>query len=179
MTSKSSIKKALLFLLPTLGVYISMLLFSIPQVMRYSNGMKILDLMPMGYDTEYVSELFENLGVVGREVYLVPQLLLDMIYPALFAITYSLILTFVFERAFFSKSRIQKWSILPFFVGACDYLENIGIIVMLNIYPKTNVLIVNITSIFSILKSFLTIIVFAFIVGGVGYLMVKKVNTKI
>lgn len=71
-------------------VYAFMLIITIPKTMRFSNGMKLLDMMPTGYDFEYINTLFDTLGEKGREVYLYNQIPVDMIYPFLFGISYCL-----------------------------------------------------------------------------------------
>ena len=68
-----------------------MLIITIPKTMAFSNGMKLLDMMPSGYDSEYITSLFEALGEDGRHAYLYSQLPVDMIYPLLFGISYCLI----------------------------------------------------------------------------------------
>ena len=52
----SSGKKVLgLFILTNL-VYAFMLLVTIPKTMVFSNGMKLLDMMPTGYDYNYANK---------------------------------------------------------------------------------------------------------------------------
>ncbi len=79
-------KKVLLFFILSNIVYAFMLLVTIPKVMSYSNELKILDMLPTGYDLKYINTLFEALGVEGRAVYLYSQLPVDFIYPFLFAV---------------------------------------------------------------------------------------------
>jgi hypothetical protein len=81
-----------LFIL-TNAVYVFMLTVTIPKTMGFSNGMKLLDMMPTGYDLNYVSELFNSLGEIGRRTYLTNQIPVDMIYPLLFGLNYCLPLT--------------------------------------------------------------------------------------
>jgi hypothetical protein len=78
----SGIKVLGLFIL-TNAVYVFMLTVTIPKTMEFSNGMKLLDMMPTGYDFNYVNELFSSLGENGRETYLTSQIPVDMIYPLL------------------------------------------------------------------------------------------------
>ena len=42
-----------------------MVLYTIPQTSAFANGMSILDLKPIGYDLNYVNQLFGRLGEVG------------------------------------------------------------------------------------------------------------------
>ena len=48
--------------------------------MAFSGGMKLLDMMPLGYDMDYINTLFETLGEKGRDIYLYNQIPVDMIY---------------------------------------------------------------------------------------------------
>ena len=174
----SSGKNVLLFFVVTQIFYGTMLLFSIPKVMQYSNGMKILDMLPTGYSAEYVQTLFQTLGEIGQNVYLFQQIPLDMFYPGLFAISYSLLLAFIFKKVFSKESKLQLLSIVPIFGGLSDYFENIGIIAMLNIYPNFIPKLANITAVFSVLKSTFTIIMFVLLTFGIMMFPIKKLKNR-
>ena len=89
LLEKYSTGKILLILfLITQFLYFIILLVSIPYVMQYSDSMKLLDMMPTGYDIEYGEKLFETLGEKGRYAYLFIQIPIDLIYPAFFIIAY-------------------------------------------------------------------------------------------
>ncbi len=77
-------KKVLSLFILTNVVYLFMLMVTIPKTMGFSNGMKLLDMMPTGYNQDYVNKLFRTLGENGREIYLTNQIPVDMIYPLLF-----------------------------------------------------------------------------------------------
>jgi hypothetical protein len=157
-------KVLLLFILANL-VYAIMLIITIPEVMHYSGGMKILDMMPTGYDTHYVNTLFNTLGISGRDSYLYHQLPLDLIYPALFGISSCLVLAYFLNKLEKLNSPLFYLCFIPLFSGFFDYGENIGIIMMLKDYPNISVLQVQITNVFSVLKStFVTIYFFILIV---------------
>ncbi len=175
LLGKHSTGRNVIFLLViTQIIYFLMLLYTIPTVMSYANGMKILDLMPMGYSADYAKRLFDELGVVGRNYYLFRQIPLDMIYPFLFAVTYSLLLTYLFKKSFDSESKLQFLSIIPLFGGFFDYLENIGIIIMLFSYPKFSAILASVTNLFSILKSISTTLFFVLLVIGIVAFIIKK-----
>lgn len=142
----------LLFILTNL-IYLFMLFVTIPMVTEYSNGMKILDMMPGGYDLEYVNTLFETLGEKGRQTYLYRQLPADMFYPGLFTVCYSLLFCFLLKKIRFHQSTFFYFSLLPIICGASDYIENLGIITMIKQYPNISEETVAITNTFSILKS--------------------------
>ena len=108
INSTNSGKKILgLFILTNL-VYVFMLTITIPKTMGFSKGMKLLDMMPIGYDLNYVSELFSSLGEIGRKTYLTYQIPVDMIYPLLFGLTYSLLLAYSLKKLNKLKIKEQK-----------------------------------------------------------------------
>lgn len=147
----------LLFILANI-VYAIMLIITIPEIKHYSGGMKILDMMPTGYDAHYVNTLFNTLGIQGRYAYLYHQLPLDLIYPALFGISSCLLLAYFLNKLKKLDSPLLYLCLIPLFSGFFDYGENIGIIMMLKDYPNISELQVQITNAFSISKStFVTI----------------------
>lgn len=171
VVKNTSGKKVLGLFILTNVVYLFMLFVTIPKTMEFSNGMKLLDMLPTGYNQDYVNELFKTLGKNGREIYLTNQIPVDMIYPLLFGLTYSLLLAYFLKKLNKLKSPFSNLSILPIIAGISDYLENIGIITMLNSYPNLTKAMVKTTNIFSVIKStstsifFITLIVILIILG--------------
>ena len=104
-----------------------MLIVTIPEVMQHSGGMKILDMMPTGYDAQYVNSLFSILGTAGRDLYLYHQLPLDLIYPSLFGISSCLVLAYFLNKLGKLNSWLFYLCLLPLLSGLFDYMENIGI----------------------------------------------------
>ncbi|RUT79995.1 hypothetical protein [Ancylomarina longa] len=153
-------KKVLGLFILTNVVYIFMLTVTIPKTMEFSNGMKLLDMMPSGYDLNYVSELFSSLGENGRETYLTSQIPVDMIYPLLFGLSYCLLLGYFLKKLNKLNSPFLYLCLLPVIAGISDYLENIGIITMLNNYPDLTETMVNATNTFTVLKSISTSVFF-------------------
>jgi hypothetical protein len=149
-------KKVLGLFILTNAVYIFMLTVTIPKTMGFSNGMKLLDMMPTGYDLNYVTELFNSLGENGRETYLTTQIPVDMLYPLLFGLTYCLLLGYFLKKLNKLNSPYLYLCLLPVIAAILDYSENIGIIAMLNGYPNLTQVSVSTTNIFSILKSIST-----------------------
>ena len=52
------------------------------------------------YDGMEALSLLESLGPEGRSAYLFPQLVLDFVYPGLFAICFSLMFVWLYSRRF-------------------------------------------------------------------------------
>ncbi len=176
-------KKVLFLFVLTNIVYAIMLLITIPKTMAFSNGLPLLDMMPTGYDAEYILSLFETLGENGRHTYLYNQLPVDMIYPSLFGISYFLIIGYFLKKTNKLDSILFYLCFLPIIAGIADYLENIGIITMLNNYPNLSQISMNATNYFSILKSMTTTVFFLaliiiLIILGIKTLK-KSVSSKV
>lgn len=152
-----------LFILTNL-VYVIMLAVTIPKTMAFSEGMKLLDMKPTGYDYAYVNELFKALGENGQKIYLTNQIPVDMIYPLLFAISYCLLMAYLLKKLSKLNTPYIYLCILPVIAGVSDYCENIGIITMLKNYPSFTETTVSLTSTFSVIKSISTSIFFIAII---------------
>ena len=151
--------------------------------MTFSNGMKLLDMMPTGYNSEYVYALFETLGVEGRSIYLYNQIPIDMIYPFLFGISYSLLIAYFLRKLNQLNTPFFYLCFLPIIAGIADYLENFGIIHMLNNYPDLSQIAIDSTNIFSIMKSTTTIIYFialiiTLVMFGIKIAKVRKMGAN-
>ncbi len=164
-------KKVLGLFILTNVIYIFMLTVTIPRTMSHSNGMKLLDMMPTGYDLNYVSQLFDSLGEIGRRYYLTNQIPVDMIYPLLFGLSYCLLLAYFLKKLKKLNAPYIYLCLLPIIAGIADYLENFGIITMLKSYPDLTQGMVSTTSLFSVIKSistslfFITLIIVLILLG--------------
>ena len=170
-------KKVLGLFVLTNVVYIFMLTVTIPRTMNFSNGIKLLDMMPTGYDLNYVNELFSALGENGRQIYLRNQIPVDMIYPLLFALSYALLLAYFLKKLNKLKVPFTYLCLLPVLTGIADYLENFGIINLLNNYPDLSDTAVQATSTFSLIKSISTsafFVVLIVILIGLGVTIVNR-----
>jgi hypothetical protein len=165
----------------TNAVFVFMLTVTIPNTMNFANGIKLLDMMPMGYDLSYVSTLFNALGETGRETYLTNQIPVDMLYPLLFGLTYSLFLAYLLKKLDKHKTSYIFLCLLPIIAGITDYLENIGIILLIQSYPSLSETLVKTTNIFSITKSTSTSIFFIILIVillMLGVKSLKKIKTN-
>ena len=173
-----SSKKVLLFFLLATIAYLLMLFVTIPKVMAFSDEMRLLDMMPMGYDLSYVTKLLTTLGQEGRDTYLYNQIPLDMIYPLLFGIGYCLILAFFLNKMNKLEAPYLYLCLLPLIAGKADYLENIGIITLLKSYPDISESMVSLTNVFSIVKSSSTTLYFIILIVTLLVLGIKNINNK-
>jgi len=153
-------KKVLFLFIVANIIYTIMLTITIPEVMNYSGGMKLLDMMPTGYNAEYVNKLLITLGEQGIHVYLYHQIPVDMIYPLLFGVSNCLVIAYFLNKLGKLDSPIFFLCYLPLLAGLFDYHENIGIITMLRTFPDNSSLLSTITNVFSVLKSIFTTVFF-------------------
>ena len=163
----------------TMLVFATILWVTIPAVLTLAPDMALFDMSPAGYSVEYASELLGAIGAEGRQLYLTRQLPVDFIYPGLFAIGYTLLLTWLFKKGFAQDSSIFYVVFVPMLAGLFDYFENIGIILMLNSYPNISPQIVAITSMNSIIKSGLTVAFYCLLMFGIIMVARNKVRPAI
>lgn len=165
-----------LFILTNL-VYVFMLTVTIPKTMKFSNGMKLLDMMPTGYDLNYVSELFSSLGADGRATYLTSQIPVDMVYPILFAFTYCFLLAYFLNKLNKLHSPFSYLCLFPIIAGIADYFENFGIIIMLKSYPDLTENVVKATNAFSLIKSIFTSLFFIVLMVALIILVIRSLKS--
>ena len=171
-------KKVLLLFLLTNIVYAVMLTVTIPKTMTFSNGLKLLDMMPLGYDLEYINMLFGTLGENGRQVYLTNQLPVDMIYPLLFGISYCLLIGFFLKKLNKLDSFFFYLCFLPLIAGIADYIENFGIFTMLYNFPDFSPFTAKVTNVFSVVKSMTTTVFFIALIITLLMLGISKIKER-
>jgi len=172
-------RKVLFLFVITNIIYGIMLMVTIPKTMGFSKGMKLLDMMPMGYDSEYINTLFEALGENGRGVYLYNQIPIDMVYPFLFGISYCLLLVYFLQKINKLNSAFFYLIFLPIIAGIADYIENFGIINMLSSYPNQSQLSMDVTNVFSIIKSMTTTVFFVALIITLAIFGYKTIVERI
>ena len=158
--------------------YTIMLTITIPKVTGFSNGMKILDMMPTGYDAAYVNTLLNTLGEKGRNAYLYNQIPFDMVFPLFFGISLCLIFAYILKRLGKLEGSLFYICYLPLISALFDYGENIGIITLLNSYPNQINLMAQITNVFSVLKSSTTTLDFIIVITLLIALWLRKPAVK-
>ena len=83
-----------------------------------------------------VTETYNNRFIRYR------QFSLDFVYPGLFAISFCLLLSWLFARNLRADSKMFYLCLVPLFSGLFDYLENICIVFMLTSFPNVPKLLV-------------------------------------
>jgi hypothetical protein len=166
--------KTLFAFLIAQAVYFYMIFVTIPEVSAYADGLQLLDVKPFGYDVQYVETLMEKLGPEGRMAYKSRQIPPDMIYPLLFAISMALLMAYVLKKTVAEESLIFLVCLIPFFAAGLDYIENFGILHILNEYPAIDAAQVMALSQVTIWKSLLTTLVFLILIPAVIIWFIKR-----
>lgn len=166
-----------LFVLTT-SVYLTLLLLTLPRLQAFAPQLAIPDMMPGGYDAAHVARLFEHLGSEGRAYYLYRQLPLDMLYPALFAATYALLLRALLRRLRWQGAlwRVVPW--LPVAGGVMDYAENAVLIRQLLVYPEVSAAWVAAGSLASRIKSVAVVLSLLSVLLLLGVMVANRFRNK-
>lgn len=131
------------------------------------------------YSPEKAYQLIGSYSEEGRQDYALIELTLDLFYPVLSALFFSLLTIYTFRRIFPLNSFWQKLPLLGPLVMAVDYLENTGILVMLFSYPRRLDVVAQAANIFTVTKSALSVIELILMVIGLVGLLGKIVYTMI
>ncbi len=162
----------------SMSVYLLIVLYSIPLVSGYAQEMMLFDMLPTGYTYDYAVSLLSQLGTEGRGLYLSLQLPLDLVYPLSFGISHAWIICWLLGKAG-TTSRLASYAcLLP--VAGCllDYSENIAIFSMLTSYPGITESDVQLSSTFTIFKSFFVTITYVVICGLLVLTTARKMRAK-
>ncbi len=147
-------KAAILFGLSAMIVYLLMVLGTLKHLSDLAMVLPF-DLRPTGYSQADAAGLLEALGEAGRQYYLMRQIPLDTLYPALLALT--LISTLRWRAARSGPTVMTRiGGPLAVMAAAFDYLENLGIVFMLLVGAEPYPMLIHAASMASILKSALT-----------------------
>lgn len=162
----------------TMIVYLAILFYSIPKVVASAPEMKLFDVSPSGYTTDYAISLLNAIGPEGRDLYLSLQLPLDFIYPGLFIISWSLVFAWLLKKNYALESKVYYTLYLPILAGLFDYIENVLIIMMLKAYPDLGSGLVTAASFATIIKSILSSIFMTLLILSIIQVIWKSIFKK-
>lgn len=171
-------RTVLILFVITQVVYATILLYTIPAVLEEAPDMKLFDMSPSGYSSEYAGNLLNAIGADGRQTYLTLQLPMDFVYPGLFAVTYALLLVWLFNKGFVRESPVFYLAFVPTIAGLFDYLENIGIIMMLRSFPNISAATVAFASMSSVIKSVFTVGFYILLLVGIIAFARRRVSAR-
>ena len=150
-----------------------------PKLVSYAGEMKILDVMIMGYNIDYVNVFFKTLGEKGRDIYLYEQLAIDMIYPLGYGGFLCLSLAWILKKKKINLTSIGlAICILPLIVIFLDFIENISNAILLLKYPKISSYQVTFSCIMTYLKYFFLVVSVLTLFVLYGMFIVNKIKIK-
>ena len=145
------VRRTIIIGLAALFVYAQMVFGTLSKLEEIA-GLVPFDLRPTGYSPTEARALLSALGEQGRSYYLERQMVLDLFYPVLLALTLSHLLSLIKPRP--NLILLRRICLgLVWCAALFDYLENLGIATMLMRWPTVpDALIIN-TSFASVLKA--------------------------
>ena len=162
----------LVFLALALGLYLTMVLGTIPTIRAESGGVEVFDLRFAGYSEADARLILSSLPESARAYYGRVQIPIDFAYPAAMALFGAFALAWARRRV-----HIPRWSlVLPFVPAAFDYLENIFVLLMLSGSDSTP--IVTAASIWTISKSVSTTVVMTGLVAVIAVYVYKSMASR-
>lgn len=167
-------KPAILFGLGAVMIYLVMVLGTLRYLTDIAEVLPF-DLRPTGYSQVDAAVLLEALGETGRQYYLMRQLPLDTLYPALLALT--LISTLRWRAAKFGPTLMTRTGVpLAILAATFDYLENLGIGLMLLV--GADPALVQATSTATVLKSALTSAAILAVVAAMAGVLLRRMSRQ-
>ena len=176
LQSASSGRTVFILFVLTNVVYATIQGYSIPLVLSHSPESILFDMSPAGYSYAEAIELLRSLGPEGRNTYLTTQIPIDLVYPAMFGISYALMITWILKQGLPNHSKAHFLAFIPVLAGLFDYLENASIVAMLYAFPDVSENLVQVASSFTLAKSVLTTLFFLFLLISLVYLAIWRLK---
>ena len=105
------------------------------QIEGYSGGVSLIDLN-LTYSPQTAREMVGAYGAEGRSLYRLFALTGDVLYPVVYSTLTALLITWLFRRGGPAVWRWRAVALVPFGAMIFDWLENVGIVTMLSLYPN-------------------------------------------
>lgn len=144
-------------------------------IKSFSGDIGPIDLM-MAPSADTLISAITAYGVEGRAFYSTIELTVDIIYPISYAFFYSLLIGFVFKRAFNPENKIQWLNVLPFGAWLFDLIENIIILTLFSSFPNLPAPLLMILTVVNAIKwSFAGLSILSLLIG-LGAWIFKKIK---
>jgi di/tricarboxylate transporter len=156
---------ALALFAATVGLYLVMVLWSLPRISSEAGGLIPFDMRPLGYGFEEAKAFLAALTPEGKRFYTQVQHRLDLAYPAMMALSLAVALGWAWRDV---PRAVVAAMILVAFAGAgFDYLENSMVGAILDAGPDgVTAGMVRAASSASVLKSAATTVAMTLLVTG-------------
>ncbi len=126
------------------------------------------------YTPDGAYNLISSYGQAGRQYYAVVELTLDVVYPIISALFFSLFTVYTFRRIFPLHSWLQWLPLLGFIVMGADYMENACIVTMLLSFPQRLDAVAQAGNLFTVTKFTLSYVELVLMTIGLIGIIVKQ-----
>ncbi len=157
-----------------LGVYLVMVLWSLPLIAMDAGGLPAFDMRPTGYSYDEAQAFLAALSPDGRAFYLDVQQWLDTAYPALLGVTLVMAFGVLFRG-------VLRWAAIVFALAGAvfDYLENAAVAEMLRVGSEgVTPDMVATASRWTLLKSGAVTLAMLMLVAALAMLVWRRVRRK-
>ena len=121
--------------------------------------------MSFTYTPKKLYEIAEAYGLQGRIAYIQARFTFDLVWPLVYTLFLSTAISWNFNHASISLSRLRSLNLAPLLGMALDYAENIATSVVMFQYPTT-------TNILAFLAPIFTATKWIFVAGSFGILFI-------
>lgn len=132
--------------------------------------------LEFSYTYQQALEMLESYTPEGRRIYTQSTIFVDVPYPIIYGITFTLLLLILLPWAFPGNTRIETLAALPFVIVMADFIENTGIILMLKTYPDEIGGYATFASTFSSIKWSLIVIMMLIIIGSAIKMLINRLK---
>ena len=126
------------------------------------------------YSSQRLYEMAESYGQEGRQAYIKARFTFDLIWPIVYALYLSLSIGWIVKGLQFKVDRWQQLNIVPLLGLVFDYLENIFASIVMARYPARTTVVSSISGLFTSLKWIFIGASFVILVGGLIWLIIRK-----
>ena len=134
--------------------------------------------LEFSYTPDQAVKMLESYTSEGRSIYTKSTLFVDGLYPITYGVTFTLLLLLLLPWAFPKNTKIEALTALPFVIVIADFIENTGIILMLQTYPDEIRAYATFSSTFSSIKWSLVGVLMLIIVVSFIKILISKTNEK-
>lgn len=139
-----------------------------------SGGVGVIDLMFAPPPAQILAAI--EAYSTARPFYATIELTADILYPISYAFFYSLLMSFLLQRAFDKESKIQWLNLLPFGAWLFDLIENVYILTLLFNYPAQSPVVAGMLTVVNGIKWAFAGLSILSLVFALGAWVVKKIR---
>jgi len=140
-----------------------------------SGGVGPLDLLP-GYSAAQAYSAMTAYHEDGRAFYLLIELTVDLVYPVIYSLFFSLTILYFLKRNTAQRPSLLRLALLPFGALLCDWAENAGIVTMLLTYPAQQPVVGLLTGLLTTLKWIFAALSLLAVVFALGSAVVARLR---